>query len=98
MAVKTTNSLFFRKKHFSDTGKGAEVSPVKEIAWFAQMARDENLSADEVKAVLVELVNFFDEKTAQKEEIIAEIQLAEAFKKVLQEKINELKESIKLKR
>lgn len=89
MAIKTANSLFFtnNKASMNDHPSMGCQTPIKSLAWFAQMARAENLSANEIDAVLGELANFFDEKETEKEETIAELQLAEAYKEVLADRL-----------
>ena len=100
MAIKTANSLFFtnNKASMNDHPSMGCQTPIKSLAWFAQMARTENLSANEIDAVLGELANFFDGKAAETAEIVAEIQLAEAFEEVLQERRAELTDPVNLKR
>ncbi|MCW5588101.1 MAG: hypothetical protein KIT27_00425 [Legionellales bacterium] len=99
MAVKMTNSLFFRDKSIPDMGNGSEISPAnKDIAWFSSVARNGDLSRCELETVLKDLNDFCEEMEGKKAEIDAELQLLEAYKALLEERQNRLVDSIKLKR
>ncbi|MCX7124283.1 MAG: hypothetical protein NTU49_00725, partial [Gammaproteobacteria bacterium] len=73
-------------------------SPVMSIAWFAQMARDENLNANEINSALNKLEDFLEQKEFEKAEIAAELQLACAFRDALEEKQVELIELMTCKK
>ncbi len=60
---------------------------IKSIAWFAQIARKKYLTANKINIMLGELVNFINQKENEKEEAIAELQLARAYKELFLDRL-----------
>lgn len=96
MSIIKTTSSFFRSNEDSMNDQYAADSQsfVESIAWFAQATRDEKLNSNEVNDVLSKLEDFLDQKEFEKEETVAELQLAYAFHDELKEKQAELIESV----
>lgn len=57
----------------------------RSIASFSEVINHKNDHLENVDKILIQLENFIEKKLFDKEEITAELQIAEAFREVLQE-------------
>jgi len=60
---------------------------IKSITWFSQRMYEEYLTADKINIILGKLNNFIDQKESEKEEAIAELQLARAYKELFLDRL-----------
>ena len=94
MTVKTISSQLMHKDGMShDHRKGKRNLQFHDLVWLARKAK-ENLEPRDMKKVLHDIERFIDRNEYTREKINIELQWAEAFKALMQEKF-ELKNKAK---
>jgi hypothetical protein len=100
MTTKTVNSSFSIENkasanHHRSIGCRLAIKP---LTWFAKMVRNETFDKESINQALSELMSFIEQREFDKEDAIAELQLAYAYQNSLEEKRVELTKSTNCER